>query len=88
MTSTHVWTETLAGSTVRAVIRCDDPVLRPRRGRRVPAYVVRADGQRETACFEVTFTDAAVWDVARIDSRLRLRQAESPRPSGFALVAR
>ena len=67
----------MGGTTVRAQIRCDDPRLRPTERRQVAATVSRTDGDfhvRETTTLDVTFTFAAVWDVARIASRLELRQ--------------
>ena len=78
----------MTGSTVRALIRGDDPVLRPRRRCGTPVVLVCADGRLETGAFELMFTEAAVWDVARIDSRLRLRPDEHPQRDVFAIVRR
>lgn len=72
----------MTGSTVAAVIRCDDPVLRPGRSRAVRAVVSQPDGattRRAVQTFEVTFTHAAVWDVARIASRVEVRHIQYPR---------
>lgn len=69
-------TETLGCTTIVAVIRGDDPVLRPGQPRDVRAIVSRFDGTsvtRETGTFEVTFRYGLHWDVARINSRLELR---------------
>lgn len=72
----HGRTETLGSTTIVAVIRGDDPVLRPGLPRDVRAIVCRFDGTnvtREAGTFEVTFRYGLHWDVARIDSRLELR---------------
>ena len=72
----HGRTETLGSTTIVAVIRADDPVLRPGLPRDVRAVVSRFDGTRmtrESGTFEVTFRYGMHWDVARIHSRLELR---------------
>ena len=62
------WTESTNDTTVRAQIRCDDPTLRPQRTRQVGGVVSSGGRTVDEARFELTFTDAAVWDVARIAS--------------------
>ncbi len=91
MGSGQGWTEAATSSTVTAVIRCDDPVLRPRRRRDVRAVVSRREGasiRREGDTLEVAFTDAAVWDVARIATRLELRQTQDPRRDPRLIIVR
>lgn len=71
----------MGGTTVVAVIRGDDPVLRPGQPRNVRAIVCRFDGtkvERHVEMFEVTFRYGMHWDVARIDSRLELRYEQDP----------
>ena len=86
----HGRTETLGSTTIVAVIRADDPVLRPGLPRDVRAVVSRFDGTRvtrETGTFEVTFRYGLHWDVARINSRLELRYEQELVDQGFEKVA-
>ena len=83
MTTTHGRTEGLGGTTVAVTIRCDDPVLRPGRPRRVWALVSRSGGASaapEVGTFEVTFHYGAVWDVGRIARPLELRYEAELQP--------
>ena len=74
-------TETTGGTTIVAVIRGDDPVLRPGQPRSVRALVCDFGGptlQRRIETWEVTFRYGLHWDVARIHSRLELRYEAEP----------
>ena len=70
-------------TTIVAVIRGDDPVLRPGLPRCVRAVVCRFQGatvSRRIDSWEVTFRYGLHWDVARINSPLELRyEAEAAR---------
>ena len=75
MEKSHGRTETTGSTTITAVIRGDDPVLRPGRPRGVRALVSRFEGNkvtRELGTFEVTFRYGLHWDVARINASLQL----------------
>ena len=82
------WTESTNDTTVRAQIRCDDPTLRPRRARQVGGVVSSGGKTVDETRFQLTFMDAAVWDVARIASPLKLRQRQHQRPGIFEVLTR
>ncbi|HEX6589225.1 MAG TPA: hypothetical protein VF039_09390 [Longimicrobiales bacterium] len=75
-------TETTGSTTtIVAVIRGDDPVLRPGLPRHVRAIVCSFDGPRVTRAiqtYEVTFRYGLHWDVARVQSPLRLHYESEP----------
>ena len=79
----------MGGTTIAAQVRCDDPVLRPGRARALPV-VVSANStepvERERETFQLTFQHAAVWDVARIATPLRLRRTQYPKRSFFEVL--
>ena len=81
MESMHGRTGPLGSTTITAEIHGDAPLLRPRRAVRCRARLWSVDGRHapEAPTFRVTFLEAAVWDVARIASKLQLRPAHDAR---------
>ena len=75
MERTQGRTEPLGSATIAAEIRGDEPVLRPRRTVQCRTEAWSRDGRlADQPSYTVTFMEGAVWDVARIASKLEVRR--------------